>query len=160
MNSRLGLLILTFFAIVSTSRAVNYEYRWTGGSAGFTGSIILDSNSSDGGTLANIVSAEVTLINTCDLHPMAAVFLETSFTWTPTEITKMNIHWFTWGSSVTTGASVYTNGFNVLGSGFSGYDVRGSWLAVPSSVPEMGSTALLLALGLLSFGAIRKPMIR
>jgi hypothetical protein len=52
--------LLIFLAV---SAQANETYVWTGGLPGYSGSIVLDSSSSPngGGTMADIVSAEITV---------------------------------------------------------------------------------------------------
>jgi hypothetical protein len=153
--------LLIFLAV---SAQANETYVWTGGMPGYSGSIVLDSSSSPngGGTMADIVSAEITVPlpgffgtqeYTFNFDPLTASSF-TPLVWNPEDITGMEIRW----QDVPSFVNDPNFGSNYLGDynsneGVSTEDLTGSWQGeTPFAVPEGASTAGLLALGVGALG--------
>jgi hypothetical protein len=154
---RYASVVTVTLGLAAIARA-DQEYDWTGGSAGYSGSIVLDSNSNVAGTISDVVSAEVTTPQgTFDLVPSQVFYVQPVFDWNPSEITDMWIDWSPNGIGwAGLGANYGGSGVNFDGSGYItdeestwSVDFAGSWTAVGgNAVPDGAST-----LGLL-FGAI------
>lgn len=115
---RATLFLTLFCAVAATAaRATNYEYDWTGGRTDFAGKIVLDSNSSSAGTLADIVSAQITISHeTLDFDPNTAIFLRPEFAWNSSQITDMWINWSVPGVLAGFGENFDFNGVNFVGA--------------------------------------------
>jgi hypothetical protein len=141
-------VILSFLwlSIAASVQATPTTYEWVSGDGNpihFTGVIVLDSNSSANGAVADVISVTIngfTSVGTF-LFPLSP------FTWTPQAITQMQLsgaydaqfdQYFAIATSATTGQF----GFGTL---IQNYDTDGAWLAVgSSSVPDGASTVGLL----------------
>jgi hypothetical protein len=146
------LCILLFAAFAVTGRA-NQEYDWTGGAPGFSGSIVLDSNSNTNGTLADIVSVVITdPEHTFDVVPGS--FLDSfdgteAFSWNPSQITGMSILFDS--GLISVDENFDNTGLNdiqvvELPSNLD-TDTTGSWLAASGSstaIPDSASTGVLV----------------
>jgi hypothetical protein len=150
--------------MAASSRGATFVYSWSGGSAGFTGELVLDSPSSPvgGGTPSDIISAVITdPAGTFDLNPSTIYIFQAPFAWTPSGITSMWIDWYVPSGAAGFGQNLLFTGVNFEGSDTSsGYyvDTKGSWNTQP--VPETASTlglAVLAAGGLLG---IRRKLQR
>jgi hypothetical protein len=156
---RFASIVTVILSLTAAVRA-DQEYVWTGGSAGYSGWIILDSNSDASGTLADVVSAQVTTPQgTYNFDPSWVFYIQSPFDWNPTQINDMWIDWYQggvdpawaglgekWGGAIT----------NFDGSGSNRYytstwavDYSGSWTAAAAgpSVPDATATSALLLLG-------------
>lgn len=150
--------LLSFFAIVALARA-DATYSWTGGSAGYAGTVVLDSTSSAGGSLADVVSITITDLNGTFTADNTSVLLDPTFTWTPTGITEM---WIDWDSGLYgVGQDVSGGGVNFVGNNnnfgnTTSLDFAGSWTRVQgNSVPDGGSMLALFGLSLAAVAAFR-----
>ena len=154
----------------------SFEYDYKNGSPGYSGSLFLDTNSSTGGSLSDIVSLTVTTPGgTFTYNPsnpdlshfnynQTASYnsLESAFTWNPTEITQMHVlfdYYFISGYTAWSYAEVAQNapasptnftGIGTLNNAVSyHYDYSGSWVAAkPPPVPDGGSSLYLLSVAL------------
>jgi hypothetical protein len=159
--------LLIFLAV---SAQANETYTWTGGMPGYSGTIVLDSSSSPngGGTMADIVSAEITVplpgfFGTQEYTFNFDSLTASSFTplvWNPDDITGMEIRW----QDVPSFVNDPNMGNNYLGDynsneGVSTEDDTGSWQADPANppinVPDGESTAGLMALSAGVIGCAR-----
>lgn len=169
-NVMIGFLAALSWASVATY-ANTYEYDWTGGAPGYSGQIVLntDTSPSGGGTLANIVSGSITTptFGTFPIDLATVGLADPIFTWTPAGITEFHLGWL--NSSSTHQGQVGQNyngsGNNVLLDAriVSPYaansDFSGSWLAAPAasnSVPDTGSTSAMLLGSLTALGAVAR----
>src|SRR5580693_4299353 len=165
--------------IAASVQAADQTYKWTEGAPGFSGTIVLDSSSSTGGSLADIVSINVTTpegsatLTQANIGDVYVNNLFAPFTWTPSQITGMWIDWYTTAAdSVNQSAGVgenyqppfndnflyCPNNLSPSGQDFAGpgeTDTTGGWRAV-SSVPDAGSTSLLLGAALTGLSVCRR----
>jgi hypothetical protein len=137
-------------------KAQDVTYEWTGGTPGYSGTIVLDSPSSSGGSLSDIVSLSVTTPTngtiTPDLNPADGntYLADPTFTWTPTQITEMGIIGYDLANDYIIVAQNFGGGgLNQLSgelnsTAFDEIDTSGTWTAV--QIPEPGYYALLMAL--------------
>ena len=169
---RAALLLTILCAVtVGDAHAIDYEYDWTGGTSGFAGKIVLDSDSNTSGTVANIVSAQITTsLGTFDFDSSTAFLVQPKFAWNPSQITDM---WIEWALNVPSAFAANAGfGENYNGTGINYLDsfihdangVRydadfntGSWTAAASSsVPDATSTGLLFTLGMSGLIVMKK----
>jgi hypothetical protein len=166
--------------IAASVQAADQTYKWTEGVAGFSGTIVLDSSSSTGGSLADIVSINVTTpegsasLTQANIGDVYINNILGPFTWNPSQITGMWVDWYlTAADSLNEAAGVgqdYQPGFNAnfvfcpnnlstsgqdFASPTSNTDTTGGWRAV-SSVPDAGSTSLLLGAALTGLSVCRR----
>jgi hypothetical protein len=165
-------LLCSLLATTALTVRADQEYAWTGGASGFEGVIVLDSNSNSAGTLADIVNAAIiTPQGTFFFNPSEALLLSPNFAWDPAQITNMELAWVdspfiaaigedgpdVGGLNFVASIPPSTNADAVVGPQI---DFTGSWLAVPSSVPDGASTGLLVALGVAGLAlASRKKIL-
>ena len=146
-------------AIVATVQVrADQVYDWTGGAAGYSGQITLDSNNNASGSIADIVSATITTPEgTFAFDAGSAVLLSNVFSWYPTQITNM---WIDWNPGLNAGFGENWDGAgsNFVGSNISNYsvDFSGSWTAESSTVPDGGATISLLGAAIIGLAALRR----
>lgn len=152
-------LLITVLSVATAFQArANQEYDWTGGAAGYSGTIILDSNSNPAGTIADIVSAQITTPQgTYVFDPTQVDFNQPIFAWNPSQITDMWINWSSSAPYTGFGENYNGTGLNFVGSGDGSeyVDYSGSWTAA-SSVPDGGATIALLGGALFGLAALRR----
>jgi hypothetical protein len=161
--------------------ATDEAYKWSLGAPGYSGTIILDSDSSSGGSLADIVSISVSTpggSETLTQANIGSVYInnfDTPFTWNPSQITSMWIAWYTTANPVIAdgvagvgeqyaGENANFEFYDPAGAIYQDYasplntDTTGTWLASGpvSSVPDAGSTSLLLGVALTGLGFCRR----
>ncbi|HEX4121687.1 MAG TPA: hypothetical protein VH619_13785 [Verrucomicrobiae bacterium] len=150
--------------VLAVSAAANETYVWTGGMPGFSGTITLDSSASPsgGGTMADIVSAQVTVPvggffgsqeYTFNFDPFTATSYG-AFTWNAEDITGMEIRWQDIPSFVNNPnmGNNYLGDYNSNG-GEAMEDYTGSWEASnPIAVQDGESTAAMLAVATVVLG--------
>src|ERR1035441_8696392 len=79
--------------------AADQTYVWSDGAPGYSGTIVLDSNSSTSGSDADIVSITVNTpggsetLNQANIGSVYINNVGTPFTWNPSQITSMWIAW-------------------------------------------------------------------
>jgi hypothetical protein len=154
-------LIPVIACLFTTSAHANeYDYFWTSGQSGYAGEIVLDSPSSSGGTVNDIVSITITAggIGPEPFFSNAGYTSSQPFTWTPTMITSMDLSWVGYGLSfeVTANGPDSHNSISLRegpGSFILHKDENGYWAATPfTSVPDHTSTFALLLLPLAALG--------
>jgi len=147
------------------ANAQQTTYDWTGGEAGFSGQIILDSNGNTAGNISDIVSATITTPQggPFDFNPTTVYIDVSPFTWNQTQITNMWIDWTVGSTEVGMSEGNVLPGNSVASNnGYEPYveDSSGSWTAVsssvPSSVPDGGATIALLSASLTGLAALRR----
>ena len=161
MKNSILLALSVTLGVASSLQAQDETYAWTEGAPGYTGSIVLDSSSSAGGTLADIVSINITTPGgsaTLTQANIGDVYIDNPdgpFTWNPSQITGMWIAWNTPEGQATVGENYQPSipGYNFVGypsesvidfAGPNETDQTGAWREV--AVPEP-SVLGLLALG-------------
>ena len=153
---KLSILAAALVLIIGAPvRAQNTTYTWKGGAPGYSGTIVLDSPSSTGGSVSDIVSwvqSTPLFLNVADLSLVGS---DAPFTWNSSEITSMDIFTtnFFFGPNLEAAAGV---GGNVLAINdlILQEDTTGSWKA-----PDRGSTLGLLGMavgGLSLFARFRR----
>jgi hypothetical protein len=166
----LSALLLSFGASVQA----NTTYDWTGGAAGYTGTIVLDSSSSSGGSVADIVSLVIstpTTGGTLDVNLASAYLADPIFTWNSSQITEMGV-WenveFTAEGPGSFEVAVEENYMGLLNDNLlesasdnGGYVYSygyypGSWVAATTAVPDGGSSVWLLGLALVGLGSLKR----
>ena len=173
-NPRKSIFVIAAAVIAlftTRGKAASFDYVWTGGAPGYAGTIVLDSASSSGGTVNDIISLSFT---TPHFGTFAGTpgFLSSdqSFTWTPTRITSMSIGGVgdtilfrfgtggVWSNFGTGNVIVAHQG--AAGNTFD-FDDTGTWLAA-SAVPDHSSTLALMSLAVAQLGLLFlrfKPVI-
>ena len=165
--------------VAASVQAGDEAYTWSDGAPGYSGTIVLDSDSSAGGSLADIVSISVSTpggSETLTQANIGSVYINnnsTPFTWDASQITSMWIAWYT------TPVPVIADGVAGVGEQYEGAnanfefydnpagtnldyasplntDKTGTWLAA-GPVPDGGSTSLLLGVALTGLGLCRCP---
>jgi len=167
---------ITLFSIAgfglsgASSYAGLYEYDWVGGTPGYYGTLILDSPSSTGGSINDVVSLTITTpINgtiVADLNPADgnAYLADSTFTWNSSQITEMGILGFdAAGDYVIAAQNLSGSGLNQLSgelasTAYDEVDIGGSWVAAP--VPEPGTVIsgvlLMVPFGVNTFRKLRQ----
>lgn len=165
----------------------SFEYDYKNGAPGYSGSILLDTNSSAAGSLSDIISLTVTTpggtfaYNPSDPnisqfnYNQTATYnsLESAFTWDQNQITEMHVlfdYYYIGGYTAWSYAEVGQNaptdppftGIGTLNNAINyHYDFSGSWVAAtPPPVPDAGSSLYLLSLALAALAGctlLRRP---
>jgi hypothetical protein len=164
------ILILSFVLLFAGASmyAQDTTYVWTGGSSE-SGTIVLDSPSSSGGSLSDIVSIDITdpSFGVINGFNFSFFFGGSTFTWNSSQITQMeilSIDSFDHNISTVVAENEPVGGSGneiLVGEGFGpiftvGLDNTGSWLAAPSvGVPDGGSSVWLLGLALAGLGSLK-----
>lgn len=165
MKSANKVLLITVLGVATAFQArANQEYDWTGGAAGYSGTIILDSNSNSAGTIADIVSATITTPQGTYVFDRTQVYSsdELLFAWNPSQITDMLIDWYSSAPLTGFGENFGGTGRNFVASETADtvyIDFSGSWTAA-SSVPDASSTVALLGAALLGLAALRRRFVK
>jgi hypothetical protein len=177
MKNSILLALSVSLGIVASLQAADQTYDWTKGLPGYSGTIVLDSSSSAGGSLADVVSISVTTpggSDTLTQANIADVYINNPygpFTWNASQITGMWIAWYTtsdhsmnapaggvgqnYQPSIPGHNFVFDPNDNFIDFvGLGNKDLTGAWRA--ASVPDAGSTSLLLGLALTGLGACRR----
>jgi hypothetical protein len=160
----LSALMLTLGVSV---QAQDTTYDWTGGAPGFSGSIILDSPLSSGGSLSDILSISITTPSSgtisMNMSPGRVFLTDPTFTWNHNQITEM----FIGGSATKPFDNIYVtensgggndeSAFSILYDNEISIDTSGSWVA-PSGVgvPDTGGGIWLLGFALAGLGGCRR----
>ena len=166
MKSILRSLIFTLSALGATTAAhAGYEYDWTGGEAGYAGTIILDSSANASGSAADILSGTITTPEGTYAFDPTQLYVTGQFDWNSSQITDMYFDWTSPAPYTGFGENVYGAGLNFVGSAaddVSFIDTSGSWVAAgsASSAPDLASSLTLLTLGLGALGAGRRRLSR
>lgn len=85
-----AILSTLLLSIGASAQAQDTTYDWTGGLPGYSGTIVLDSPSSAGGNLGDIVSMDITAPGYGSTQVLVDLgFLDGQFTWSATHITDM-----------------------------------------------------------------------
>lgn len=171
MKTANKILLIAVLGVATVFQArADQEYDWTGGTAGYSGTIILDSNSNSSGSISDIVSGQITTPQgTYVFDPTKVFYSLVPFAWNPSQITSM---WIDWNQGVTGWAGFGENYQgpatpNFVGSGpvqdpalssTWAVDFTGSWTAASfaSSVPDGGATIALLGGALIALAALRR----
>jgi hypothetical protein len=146
--------------MTTASFANTYEYDWTGKGPGFSGKIILDEQSSTGGSMADIVSLTInTPLGVLTCPSPLLVHLDSLFTWNANEITQMHIIWNNAGGAMGAQLGQNNTGHSVLNffdsAGAEALWMGGTWQAAPkttSTVPDNASTFYLALVSLAATG--------
>jgi hypothetical protein len=169
LRSHFASLFAVALSLTVTRANADQEYVWTGGAAGYSGTIILDSNSNPAGSISDIVSGQITTPSgTFDFDPTTIAYSQPAFDWNPSQITDMWIDWFALSYTFEAGfgENISNTGENFVGSyeypSTNDYllDVSGSWKASNSSVPDATTTSALLGGALVSLTALRRRFAR
>ncbi len=167
MKTASKVLLIAVLGVATAFQArANLEYDWTGGTAGYSGTIILDSNSNSAGSISDIVSGQITTPQGTYVFDSGMVFSTPEpFAWNPSQITDMWIDWYqptldpAWAGF---GENYGGGGLNFVGSGTDRYndstwvvDFAGSWTAA-SSIPDGGAVIALLSGALVALAALRR----
>ena len=167
------LLALSLGVAVAASVQADQAYTWTGVLPGYSGTIVLDSDSSVGGSTADIVSINITTpggsasLTQANIGDVYIDNLGQLFTWNPNQITSMWLAWYTDPSdtpalSGEVGENYdHSGGLNFVGIDGTFLDVAGSIEPVDKDgawrvVPDAGSTPLLMGLALTGLGLCRR----
>lgn len=161
------ILAVIGFTLFSQARA-NQLYGWVGSGFGeglnyFT----LDSNSSSGGSIADVVSFTMNIRGTETTYtPSSAMTFFTPFTWDSTKITAMALLFSPDANTTLTPDQGKLDTYTPGQPNFTFYDPKGAWLAFDSldsytaaanevTAPDGGETGLLLLIALAIFVAHR-----
>jgi hypothetical protein len=137
-------------ALYAQLQAQNTTYVWQstdGDPHGLAGTIVLDSPSSAGGTMSDVVSVTLSDPVAGTYHVAIGIdpsYLLGGFTWTPTMITRMNAVWQN-GSSQNWETWALPNDTGIQNGTYGLIDEGGAWLAEPTSVPEPSVSLLLFS---------------
>jgi hypothetical protein len=164
-----GFLFIPFFAKANpteytfvVSEVINNANVQQFGVTGFSGTMLLDSSaSSNGGTgdiLAWTLSTPQGTLTNSNSNPYEYA---APFSWTPTEITSINLEFINSGIYIYA-AETGLNGLppEFLQSSGSNLLALGQWEATASSAPDGGTTAAMLGTGMIGLFALRRRFIR
>jgi len=165
---KLAIISSFILFIAAIAQANDTTYVWTGGDPGYSGQIVLDSSSSAGGSLADIVSINITTPTrwggSFSFDPETVVEFQTPFTWNSSEITSMDIEWSYKGGLPSTpsigGGFAEVDAYGYYGddlatdtAGRPRIDGTGLWLA---AAPDATSTIGLLGAALCGLRLLRR----
>jgi hypothetical protein len=173
MKNSILLALFVTLGVAASLQAQDETYAWTEGAPGYSGTIVLDTNASSAGTLADIVSINITTpggsatLTQANIGDVYINNFDGPFTWNPSQITGMWIDWNTSGGQAGVGENyqpsipgynfVFYPGSSVIDlAGPLETDQTGAWRVSP--VPEP-SVLGLLALGTAAVLVRRRKLI-
>ena len=151
------------FILISaiSARAQNTTYHWVGGAPGFSGTIILDSPSSQAGSLKDIISISLFTprFGSLSLDPNTISLTDPQFTWNSTGITEMFIAGLSSSPFIQAAVIENSGGGNALSAidflhQQPSIDTSGSWQGTP--LPDVENSACLFGFSLACVAFFRR----